>query len=149
MSLNYVGTVAQEASKAVCNTNQNNVFYNKELWDALEMTREGGDAPLFDQMFAGLDEHGTAGTGYAAGGNIRREESLHHGSAHLRRNATYSANLVNGNFSAIAGALNTLSATSSTTSGLLQNLPIDPSYGRGYTGVGGRVFAQWLRSTGQ
>ena len=68
------------------------------------MTRLGQDAPLFDQMFAGLDLHGTAGTGYGpvgttVGGVLQR------GSAHLRRNATFTANLANGNY---VGVINSL-----------------------------------------
>jgi hypothetical protein len=145
VSLNYVGTVGKKLEGSL-NTNQNNVFYNKELWDALEITREGGDAPLFDQMFAGLDLHGTANiTGITYGpvgtfSSVNGVSTLNHGSAHLRRNATYSANLVNGNFSAIAASLNSLSATSSATSGLLQDLPKDPSTSQPYTGVNGRVL---------
>src|SRR4029078_791455 len=44
------------------------------------------------------------------------------------------------NFSAIAANLNSLNNTSSATSGLLQALPIDPSTGAAYSGVGGRVL---------
>jgi len=138
VALNYVGTVAKKLEGSL-NTNETNVYYNKELWDALEMTREGLDAPLFDQMFAGLDLHGTVGTGYGPVGTIVGGV-LQHGSAHLRRNATYSQNLVNGRFDTVSAALNTLSATSSTTSGLLQPLPIDPATGQAYTGVLGRVL---------
>jgi hypothetical protein len=138
VSLNYVGTVAKKLEGSL-NTNETNVYYNKELWDALEMTREGLDAPLFDQMFAGLDLHGNTGTGYGPVGTIVGGV-LQHGSAHLRRNATYTANLVNGRFDLVSAALNTLSATSSTTSGLLQTLPNDPATGQPYTGVSGRVL---------
>src|SRR5207249_891396 len=34
--------------------NTSTVMYNPELFHALEVTRRGGDDPLFDQMFAGL-----------------------------------------------------------------------------------------------
>jgi len=145
VSLNYVGTVAKKLEGSL-NTNETNVYYNKELWDALEMTRQGLDAPLFDQMFAGLDLHGTVNTTGITYGpvgtitNVNGVPTLNHGSAHLRRNATYSANLVNGRFDTISAALNTLSATSSTTSGLLQPLPTDPATGAAYTGVSGRVL---------
>lgn len=138
VSLSWVGTISKK-QQGTLNTNLNNTFYNKELWDALEITREGGDAPLFDQMFAGLDLHGTTGTGYGPVGTVVGGV-LQHGSAHLRRNATYTGNLANGNFTAIAANLNTLSSTSSLTSGLLQALPIDPSTGATYTGVSGRVL---------
>jgi hypothetical protein len=97
-------------------------------------------------MFAGLDLHGTANiTGITYGpvgtfSSVNGVQTLNHGSAHLRRNATYAANLVNGNFSAIAANLNSLRATSSATSGLLQTLPTDPSTGQLFTDVSGRVL---------
>jgi hypothetical protein len=85
VALNYVGTVGKKLEGNL-NTNQNNVYYNKELWDALEITREGGDALLFDQMFAGLDLHGAANiTGITYGpvgtfSSVNGVQTLNHGS---------------------------------------------------------------------
>jgi hypothetical protein len=63
-------------------------------------------------MFAGLDLHGTAGTGYGAvgtsvGGVLQR------GSAHLRRNATFTSNLANGNYVAVINSLANLNTVQS------------------------------------
>ena len=58
VALNYVGTIGKRLETSV-NPNLANIYYNKELMDALELTREGGESPLLDQMMAGLDLHGT------------------------------------------------------------------------------------------
>jgi hypothetical protein len=128
------------------------VFYNPELLEALETTRVGGNAPLFDQMFAGLNLAGTTTGGYGPVGTCvtfptgalpsgagqegcGANQVMQHGSAHLRRNPTYSANLADGNYLAIANNLNTLSAASVTSgAGALQSLPA------GLTGVSGRIL---------
>ena len=110
------------------NINLANVYYNKELFDALEMTRRGEDAPLFDQMLAGLNfNNGVAGygtIGTTVNGVVQR------GSAHMRRSATFTSDIALGNYQNIANTLNTLS----TGVVGLQNLPA------GMTGVSGRVL---------
>jgi hypothetical protein len=110
------------------NVNLANVYYNKELFEALEMTRRGEDAALFDQMLAGLNlNNGIAG--YGAVGSVVNGV-VQRGSAQLRRNATFTTNLAVGNYEAIANSLNTLS----TGAVGLRDLPA------GLTGVGGRVL---------
>jgi hypothetical protein len=94
------------------NINTTDVYYNKELFDALTITRAGGNAPLFDQMFAGLDLHGTTGTGYGPVGTMVNG-ILQTGSAHLRRNATFTNNLALGNFDAVAAAIQSLNTVQS------------------------------------
>jgi hypothetical protein len=91
VSLNYIGTIGKRLERSV-NPNLANVYeYNKELFDALEVTRQGGESPLFDQMLAGLDLHGTASaTGVTYGpvgtlSNVNGVPTLNHGSDHLRR----------------------------------------------------------------
>jgi len=111
MDLKYVGTFARKLEDTI-NLNFATVFDNPELLQALEITRAGGDSPLFDQMFAGLDLHGTAGTGYgqvgtSVGGVLQR------GSAHLRRNATFTSNLANGNYVAVINSLANLNTVQS------------------------------------
>ena len=128
VDVRYIGVMGKKREGNL-NLNLPNVYFNKELWDALESTRRGEDAPLFDQMFAGLDLHGTTGTGYGAIGTVVGGV-LQHGSAHLRRNSTFTANLANGNFDAVASTLNTIS-TGVTG---LEPLPT------GLTGVSGRVL---------
>jgi hypothetical protein len=142
VAFNYVGTIAKRLETSV-NPNLANIYYNKELWDALELTREGGESLVLDQMLAGVDLHGTTnvtGVTYGPVGtitNVNGVPTLNHASDHLRRNATYAGNLANGNFLAIAQSLNTASAP---TTGALQALPIDPATGLAVTNVGGRIL---------
>ena len=109
LDLRYIGTVSKKQQGTV-NLNTNNVYYNKELWDALEITRAGGDAPLFDLMLAGLNlnnnAQGPTGFGsYAPVGTLNSAGVLQRGSAHLRRNTTFQDNIANGNFAAVAASL--------------------------------------------
>jgi hypothetical protein len=131
LDVRYVGSF-QRRRDITFDVNTLNVFYNDELFQALIDTRAGKNPALFDQMLAGLDLHGSAGTGYGPVGTVVNGV-LQTGAAHLRRNATFTANLANGNFVNVVNSLYNLSSTSSTSSGLLQPLPA------GVTGVGGRV----------
>jgi hypothetical protein len=128
LDVRYIGTFARKMEGTV-NLNFATVFDNPELFEALEITRGGGDAPLFDQMFAGLDLHGTAGTGYGPVGTTVNGV-LQRGSAHLRRNATFTANLANGNY---VGLINSLANLSTVQSGLQ---PMPP----GLSGVSARIL---------
>ena len=128
LDVKYVGTFARKLENTV-NLNFASIFDNPELFQALETTRAGGDAVLFDQMFAGLDLHGNAGTGYGqvgttVGGVLQR------GSAHLRRNAAFTQNLANGNY---VGVINSLANLSTVQSGL-QTAPA------GVTGISARIL---------
>ena len=142
VALNYVGTSAKHLQRSI-NPNLANIYYNKELWDALEVTRLGGESLLLDQMLAGVDLHGTTNTTGITYGpvgtitNVNGVPTLNHASDHLRRNGTYSGNLANGNFLAVAQSLNTASAPSV---GNLQALPTDPATGLPITNVGGRML---------
>ena len=111
LDVNYVGVIGKKLPGTM-NINTTNVYYNKELFDALTITRAGGNAPLFDQMFAGLDLHGTTGTGYGPVGTMVNG-ILQTGSAHLRRNATFTNNLALGNFDAVAAAIQSLNTVQS------------------------------------
>jgi hypothetical protein len=91
------------------NLNEMNVFNNTELFNALEVVRNGGEAPLFDQMFAGLNLNsgvaGATGKGnYGPVGTVNSAGILQTGSMHLRR--WQRTNLANGNYEAVASALN-------------------------------------------
>ena len=118
VDLRYIGTRSVKQQSSV-NPNLNNVYFNPELLQAMEMTRQGLNAPLFDQMLAGLNlNSGTTGYGAigtcvtaAAGapgaglegcpaGQVRQ-----HGSAHLRRSGTFRGNLANGNYLGVANSL--------------------------------------------
>jgi hypothetical protein len=138
VDVKYVGTIGKKQLGSL-NLNTPNVyakapdgsFLNKELYDALVTTRAGGDAPLFDQMLAGLNLNvGTAG--YGTIGTVVNGQ-LQHGSAHLRRNATFTANLANGNFSGVASSLIALAPSAAQGA---QPAPIDPATGNALTGLG-------------
>jgi len=121
LDVRYVGSF-QKRRDITFDLNAFNVFYNKELFQALVDARAGKDPVLLDQMFAGLDLHGTAGTGYGPVGTVVNGV-YQTGGAHLRRNATFTSNLANGNFVNLISSLYNLSSTSSATSGLLQAPP--------------------------
>jgi hypothetical protein len=131
LDVRYIGSF-QRRRDITFDLNTFNVFYNEELFQALLDTRAGKDPLLFDQMFAGLDLHGSSGTGYGPVGSVVNGV-YQTGAAHLRRNATFTSNLANGNFVNVINSLYNLSSTSSPTTGTLQPLPA------GVTGVGGRV----------
>jgi hypothetical protein len=119
VDLKYDGTLGRRradttSGAAAMNINLPNVYYNQELFNALEVTRQGGTAPLFDQMLAGLLLPGVPATygpvGTAANGVPQ------HGSAQLRRSTaatgtgtTLQSDLAIGNYQNIANTLNTLS----------------------------------------
>jgi hypothetical protein len=131
LDIRYVGAF-QRREDTTFDLNTFNVFNNPELFQALVDARAGKDPVLLDQMFAGLDLHGAAGTGYGPVGSVVNGV-YQTGAAQLRRNATFTTNLANGNFVNVIHSLYNLSSTSSTSSGLLQPLP------SGLTGIGGRV----------
>lgn len=129
VDMRYIGTVSKKL-RGNFDINASNVFYNPELFEALRITREGGDAELFDQMFAGLNVSGQT-TGYGPVGTTPAGGVLQRGSAHLRRNPQFTTNLANGNFFAVAS---TLASLNTVTGNTLQALP------PGLTGVGRRVL---------
>jgi len=122
LDVRYIGTLSRKQT-GVLNPNLNNVYYNRELWEALEITRAGGGAPLFDQMFAGLNlNNGVAG--YGPVGTVVNQV-LQTGSSHLRRNPAFAGNLANGNFQAVAASLNSnISTFNLPTSGPGALLPL-------------------------
>ncbi len=139
VDLRYDGTLGRRradttSGAASLNVNLANVYYNKELFDALEMTRRGDDAPLFDQMLAGLLLPGLT-TAYGPVGTTVNG-IVQHGSSQMRRSTNFSSDLAIGNYQNIANTLNTLSTVAGTTpaNGGLEPLP------PGVTGVSGRVL---------
>jgi hypothetical protein len=70
-------------------------FRNNGVLQALEITRAGGNAPMFDQMLKGLNlGSGVVGTAVS-------------GSEALRQNASFRTLIANGEFAAVARLLNT------------------------------------------
>jgi hypothetical protein len=126
LDLRYVGTLGRKL-EGEHNLNLPAVFDNAELFTALEATRAGLDSPLLDQMFAGLNMTGLAGTAdgtrtWGAVGTCVNQPATstapglgqdgcaanqvrQRGSAHLRRNTTYAANLANGNYVGVVSSL--------------------------------------------
>jgi hypothetical protein len=106
LDVRYIGTKAEETLGDI-NVNTNNVYYNKELLDALNVARNGGDSPLLTQMFAGLN-FGNGVIGQATTG-----------AAALRNSTVFNQNLINGNFIAVANSL--ISGTGVPTTGSMAN----------------------------
>ena len=126
VDVRYAGTQGKKLNGDV-NLNLPNVYYNKELFDAIETVRNGEEAPIFDQMFAGLNLNvGTGGygnIGTTTGGVYQT------GSLHLRRR--FASDLAEGDYQTIANFINSNTGGNPTT-GLTtsQSLP----------NIGGRIL---------
>src|SRR5262249_47190707 len=70
-------------------------------FDALERTRRGEDVLLFDQVFLGLN--------FDAGGTVNG--TTQRGSDYLRQSTIFRDSLANGDYVAVASALNTFNGT--------------------------------------
>ena len=113
LDVRYVGTLARKSLGGM-DLNTSTVMYNPELFQALEITRRGGDAPLFDQMFAGIRLSGVPATIPVVNGTTST------GSAQLRESTATRAALANGNFVSVANSLitSTIAAGGSGITGL-------------------------------
>ena len=122
IDLRYAGTQGKKLNGSL-NLNTLNVYHNKELFDALETVRKGGEAPLFDQMFAGMNLNvGTSGygtIGTTSGGVVQT------GSLHLRRR--FATDLAEGDYETIATFIN--SNTGGNPTGGLLNAQALPNLG--------------------
>lgn len=87
-----------------------NVFYNPPLFDALERTRRGENAELFDQLFMGLSLN--AGMPAVNGTTSR-------GSQHIRLSTTFRDALANGDFATVANAINIYNGFGTGASGVV------------------------------
>ncbi len=160
VDVRYTGTLGRKQLGSI-DTNQNNIYSNPELLQALSDARAGtctanapgykanytdkgispcdvsGDPVLFDQLLAGLNINsgvsGTTGTGaFGAVGTVNTVGIFQSGAQQLRRNATFQNNLSWGNFDGIADSLIALTPTS--TQGR-QPAPIDPKTLVALTGI--------------
>lgn len=113
--------VATRGVKLRGSENLNQVNYlNNGLLDALLVTRAGGEAPLFDTMFAGVN---VGGAGFGPVGTTVNGV-LQRGSDELRANTTFRNNIANGNFAGVASSINTsLLNASAGAGGLLGGEP--------------------------
>jgi hypothetical protein len=124
VDVRWTGTYARRQIVDL-NLNTNNVYHNPELFQALTDARAGtctagafpgyacdknGDPILLDQMLAGLNLNTTA-TGFAAVGTNNTAGVFQSGAAHMRRSATFAANLANGDFAGVADSMLTLAPT--------------------------------------
>jgi hypothetical protein len=124
VDVRWTGTYARRQSVDL-DLNTVNVYHNPELFQALTDARAGtcsagnlpgygcdknGDPILLDQMLAGLNLNTTV-SGFANVGTNNTSGVFQSGASHLRRSATFAANLANGDFAAVAGSLLTLAPT--------------------------------------
>jgi len=120
LDVRYIGTKGVKLLSDLFDLNTPNVFYNPPLFDALDRTRRGEDVALFDQMFLGLNLNpGVTGCNPAAPTSTCAavNGTTQRGSEHLRRSTTFRTALANGDFNAVADALNTFNGTGSGVAG--------------------------------
>ena len=105
VDIRYIGTQSKKQESDI-NLNTNNIYFNQELFNALDAARRGEDPLLLTQMMAGLNLSGApASEGYAAAGTVNSNGVYQTGAAHLRRSTTYRTNLLNGNYLAVVNSL--------------------------------------------
>jgi hypothetical protein len=97
-----------------------NVFYNPPLFNAFETVSKGGNDPLFDQIFLGLNLNpGVAGCDpcnpAALCGAVNGTTQT--GSQALRLSSTFRSALANGDYNTLASALNIFNGTGTGPSG--------------------------------
>jgi hypothetical protein len=107
MEVRYVGTKGTKLNNTI-NINVPIIVENG-LMDAIRITREGGNAPLFDEMLRGLV---FAGIG-TVGVNVS-------GSSALRQFSGTRNDIANGNLAGVANYLNTNSSFTGQTGGMLR-----------------------------
>jgi len=132
LDVRYIGTLSRKQWDPVVNINQPNFMYNglKEAFDAARVGNDSSPAlQVLENMFRGINVAGTTAFG-AVGSTLNGV--LQTAGMHLRANTTLRQNLANGNYSALAGSLNTLNYDRATN----PNLPVIPS------GVVGAVMRQ-------
>jgi len=103
LDLRYIGTLSRKLPSNL-DLNSANFLYNG-LKDAFDAARRGGESPLLDQMFKGLN---IAGTGFGPVGGPDVNGVAQTGALHLRSFLNTRTNLANGNYVALANTLNTL-----------------------------------------
>src|SRR5215831_12806953 len=109
IDISYIGSKGTKLWGQV-ELNEVNIFENGIL-DAFNVTRAGGNAPLFDRILNGLN---VTGVGVVNGTMLT-------GSQALRRFSTTNQWLANGEVGALANWLNTTSALTGENGGLLRN----------------------------
>ena len=96
VDVRYVGTLARKQWNPQININVPNFLYNG-LKEAFDAARAGGESPLLDQIFNGIN----LGAGRVGTNGFT-------GAAALRADTRFNSNLANGNYLGMATTLNTL-----------------------------------------
>ena len=125
VDVRYIGTRGLKLDGSM-DLNSPDVFYNSKLFNALETTRRGGDDPLFDQMFLGLNLNpGVAGCdrnnpadlcGPVNGTTQTGSQALRLSQALIGTTNTFRQALANGDYATLAGALNVFNGTGAGSS---------------------------------
>src|SRR6185295_4964427 len=113
----YVGSKGTKLYDGVP-LNDVNIFENGIL-DAFNVTREGGNAPLFDQMLRGIN---------IGGGATTVNGTTETGSMALRQNSTTRAFIANGNVGQLADYLNRNPSGTNVNGGILRNGNLPDNY---------------------
>jgi len=113
LDVRYIGTRGVKLN-GFFDLNIPNVFYNPVLFDALERTRRGEDAELFDQIFMGLS---------LAPGRPPVNGTTERGSQHMRLNTTFRDLLANGDFAGAATQLNIFNGFGTGPAGVVTGAP--------------------------
>ena len=117
ITVRYIGSKGTKLQGEVA-TNEVNVFENGVL-DAFNITRTGGNAPLFDKMLLGLN---IPGAGTVNGGTLT-------GSQALRISTSTRTLLANGDVGAFAAFLNnTTSFTTTGAGGIVRNAGLPENF---------------------
>src|SRR5688572_8367769 len=93
-------------------------IYENGILEAFNITRAGGDAPLFDQILNGITLNPATNPNPALGQGTVNGSTLT-GSAALRANTTFRTFLANGNVGQFASALNSTTIVTGRAGGLL------------------------------
>jgi hypothetical protein len=123
----YIGTLSRKLFGSI-NLNAPNFLFNG-LKEAFDAARAGGESPLLDQMFNGINLVGGAGTG-PVGTTVNGVLQTGAGQLRAATASNLRNNLANGNYVALATSLYTLNYAASNNPGL----PVIP------TGVQGAVL---------
>ena len=112
----YIGSKGTKLYGGVPLNNVN--IFETGILEAFNMTRAGGDAPLFNQLLNGLSINS---------GQVVNSGTIT-GSAALRQNSTTRLFLANGNVGALADYINRTPTGTSTNGGLLRNANLPENF---------------------
>jgi hypothetical protein len=116
LDVSWIGNKATKLFSAT-QLNDSNIFENGIL-DAFNVTRAGGDAPLFDRLLRGLN---VTGVGTVNGTTLT-------GSQALRRLSTTNQFIANGDVGGLANFINTTSSFTGVNGGLLRNAGLPENF---------------------